>query len=347
MPRRPQRLRLAEASSWRRLREGGAWFEKGVHDGQPTVAPPAPLGFRPSGSSASGLRSRWRAPPPPWETTAPRPGLGTNGSGCARRLHLPAAAARQTRIFTVLTSGTLREEKAPGQQLDRRPSVADDLSSSPGAKHPLRATGRTDPVRFRQPAGTPNVSSPIGRSICSDRQRRVRREDNALVLKFLPAYCLIVFRSSCSASSRRSPSRRRPLSVPGRPYVRFLGRDLRRHAVEPAGRRAFRTAAQYARVRRLRDRRAVDQHEGPRRHEHVVLRRQPARVAHDLERRRSNQSNDFEGSYRDGAMRFKGWVLDKGGKRMLVSNVLENVSPERAPHLLDVGGQRQDLGRPE
>jgi hypothetical protein len=28
-----------------------------------------------------------------------------------------------------------------------------------------------------------------------------------------------------------------------------------------------------------------------------------------------NHSNDLEGSYRDGAMRFEGWVLDSTGKR--------------------------------
>jgi hypothetical protein len=41
----------------------------------------------------------------------------------------------------------------------------------------------------------------------------------------------------------------------------------------------------------------------------------------------SNRSNDLEGSYSDGAMRFTGWVLDSTGKRLLASNVLQNVSP--------------------
>jgi len=46
-----------------------------------------------------------------------------------------------------------------------------------------------------------------------------------------------------------------------------------------------------------------------------------------------NQSNDFEGTYRDGAMRFEGWVLDKDGKRVLASNVLQNVSPDVIHHI--------------
>lgn len=46
-----------------------------------------------------------------------------------------------------------------------------------------------------------------------------------------------------------------------------------------------------------------------------------------------NQSNDFEGSYRDGAMRFEGWVLDAAGNRLLASNVLENVSPDTIRHI--------------
>jgi hypothetical protein len=45
-----------------------------------------------------------------------------------------------------------------------------------------------------------------------------------------------------------------------------------------------------------------------------------------------NGSNDFEGSYRDGAMKFEGWVLDSDGKRLLASNVLENVSPDTIRH---------------
>ena len=47
----------------------------------------------------------------------------------------------------------------------------------------------------------------------------------------------------------------------------------------------------------------------------------------------SNQSNDLEGNYVDGAMRFKGWVLDASGKRLLVSNVLENVSADTIRHI--------------
>jgi hypothetical protein len=47
----------------------------------------------------------------------------------------------------------------------------------------------------------------------------------------------------------------------------------------------------------------------------------------------SNHSNDFEGSYSDGAMRFKGWVFDSTGKRLLASNVLENVSPGVIRHI--------------
>jgi hypothetical protein len=45
-----------------------------------------------------------------------------------------------------------------------------------------------------------------------------------------------------------------------------------------------------------------------------------------------NTSNDFEGAYYDGAMRFHGWVLDKNGKRMLASNTLENISPDTIKH---------------
>jgi hypothetical protein len=47
----------------------------------------------------------------------------------------------------------------------------------------------------------------------------------------------------------------------------------------------------------------------------------------------SNQSNDLEGSYSDAAMRFTGWVLDSSGKRLLVSNVLQNVSPDTIRHI--------------
>jgi hypothetical protein len=47
----------------------------------------------------------------------------------------------------------------------------------------------------------------------------------------------------------------------------------------------------------------------------------------------ANQSNDFEGAYRDGAMRFTGWVLDSAGARMLASNVLQDVSPDTVRHI--------------
>lgn len=47
----------------------------------------------------------------------------------------------------------------------------------------------------------------------------------------------------------------------------------------------------------------------------------------------ANQSNDFEGTYEDGAMRFKGWVLAPGGERLLASNVLQNVSPGTIRHI--------------
>lgn len=46
-----------------------------------------------------------------------------------------------------------------------------------------------------------------------------------------------------------------------------------------------------------------------------------------------NRSNDFEGIYRDGAMRFEGWVLDAVGKRLLAKNVLENVTPDTIRHI--------------
>ncbi len=46
-----------------------------------------------------------------------------------------------------------------------------------------------------------------------------------------------------------------------------------------------------------------------------------------------NRSNDFEGSYRDGAMRFEGWILDADGKRLLAKNVLENVAPDTIRHI--------------
>ncbi len=47
----------------------------------------------------------------------------------------------------------------------------------------------------------------------------------------------------------------------------------------------------------------------------------------------SNQSDDLEGSYSDGAMRFTGWVIDSAGKRLLVSNVLQNVSSDVIRHI--------------
>jgi hypothetical protein len=47
----------------------------------------------------------------------------------------------------------------------------------------------------------------------------------------------------------------------------------------------------------------------------------------------SNQSNDLEGSYSDGAMRFTGWVLDSTGKRLLASNVLQNVGSGVIRHI--------------
>jgi hypothetical protein len=50
----------------------------------------------------------------------------------------------------------------------------------------------------------------------------------------------------------------------------------------------------------------------------------------------SNQSNDFEGTYTDGAMRFTGWVLGPGGKRWLASNVLLNVSPDAIRHVYSI-----------
>jgi hypothetical protein len=50
----------------------------------------------------------------------------------------------------------------------------------------------------------------------------------------------------------------------------------------------------------------------------------------------SNQSNDLEGSYSEGAMRFKGWMLDSSGKRLLVSNILQDVSPDIIRHIFSV-----------
>ena len=49
-----------------------------------------------------------------------------------------------------------------------------------------------------------------------------------------------------------------------------------------------------------------------------------------------NRSNDFEGSYHDGAMRFEGWILDADGKRLLARNVLENVSPDTIRHVYSI-----------
>ena len=45
------------------------------------------------------------------------------------------------------------------------------------------------------------------------------------------------------------------------------------------------------------------------------------------------KSNDLAGSYRDGAMRFDGWVLDENGNQLLARNVLENVSPGVIRHI--------------
>ncbi len=47
----------------------------------------------------------------------------------------------------------------------------------------------------------------------------------------------------------------------------------------------------------------------------------------------ANASNDFEGEYKDGAMRFQGWVLDAKGNRVLALNVLQNVSPGVIRHI--------------
>ena len=56
----------------------------------------------------------------------------------------------------------------------------------------------------------------------------------------------------------------------------------------------------------------------------------------------SNQSNDFEGKYADGAMRFEGWVLGADGQKLLARNVLQNVSPAVIRHIYSTsadGGQ--------
>ena len=47
----------------------------------------------------------------------------------------------------------------------------------------------------------------------------------------------------------------------------------------------------------------------------------------------ANSSNDFEGSYHDGAMRFEGWALDAAGHRLLASNVLQDVTPDVIRHI--------------
>ncbi|MGH9442702.1 MAG: hypothetical protein ACRD16_10560 [Thermoanaerobaculia bacterium] len=57
-------------------------------------------------------------------------------------------------------------------------------------------------------------------------------------------------------------------------------------------------------------------------------------------------SNDFDGQYSDGAMRFRGWVLGADGKRLLASNVLENVSPDTIRHVYSTsadGGKTWDV----
>lgn len=53
-------------------------------------------------------------------------------------------------------------------------------------------------------------------------------------------------------------------------------------------------------------------------------------------------SDDLEGEYRDGAMRFHGWVLNSAGRRVLVTNVLEKVSADTIRHVYsesDDGGK--------
>ncbi len=42
----------------------------------------------------------------------------------------------------------------------------------------------------------------------------------------------------------------------------------------------------------------------------------------------ANSSNDFEGTFHDGAMHFLGWVLDPAGRRVMASNTLTPVSPD-------------------
>jgi hypothetical protein len=55
-----------------------------------------------------------------------------------------------------------------------------------------------------------------------------------------------------------------------------------------------------------------------------------------------NGSNDFEGHYRDGAMRFSGWVLNAAGQKILTSNVLMDVSPDVIHHIFSTSA---DSGR--
>jgi hypothetical protein len=50
----------------------------------------------------------------------------------------------------------------------------------------------------------------------------------------------------------------------------------------------------------------------------------------------ANSSNDFEGSYRDGAMRFDGWTLDAKGERLLTRNVLQDVTPDLIRHIYSI-----------
>jgi hypothetical protein len=47
----------------------------------------------------------------------------------------------------------------------------------------------------------------------------------------------------------------------------------------------------------------------------------------------NNSSNDFEGSFRGGAMRFQGWVLDRNGRRILATNVLQPVGADMIRHI--------------
>ena len=57
-------------------------------------------------------------------------------------------------------------------------------------------------------------------------------------------------------------------------------------------------------------------------------------------------SNDFEGTFSGGAMRFRGWVRDEKGKRLLASNVLEDVSPGVIRHIYSTsadGGKTWDV----